>query len=301
MRLYFGTFDEKEANEITEQLRKAGIRTELRHSIDIDMRGYYYLEGKLDELKEKYKDEAKEAIEEFEKYFEKAKEVLRDGIDVKQFEEKFLDLVMPEREKYKEMKERIKEIERNKIYDELVKEFGIEKVEEFIYQLIEEMEFMNFFHSLLEKNGIKYENDKMYGEIPLNPYVKIYFDISKREAEKIGLKYEFDALIDKKVDLYVNLIDIIYETSRLEKLVNEKPGFIPLLFASDVVAMIVDKIKGKIDLDELLEKVRYFKKNGDEIRLTKDAINEILKTLEKAEIIKIKKGKVMLKEEKKRR
>ncbi len=297
MRVYIGTFNEERADAVAEDLRKTGIRTELRHSLDVDIKSYYFLQGKLSELKEKYKEgKIAETIKEVSEHIEKAKSVLKDGIEVKEFEEKFLDLVMPERKKYEELKNLLKEkFDKKEKFDEIVKEIGIEKIDEFFQHFLDEAQFMGYFHSLLEKNGIKYENEKMYGSLPADPFVKFYIDVSSREAEELGLEYEFEAFINKNVDVYANLVDVLYETKKIEKLCERKPEFADLLFMADIMASIVDKIKGKMDIDELIEEIGTIKEEEGEIHLTKEAINEILKALEKAEVIKIKKGKVMRK------
>ena len=92
----------------------------------------------------------------------KAREVMEDGMDKKDFEEKFLDLVMPERKEYAELRKTINEriknadiVESGKIYDEIAKEIGKEKLEKYLNQFFREMEFIAYFHFLLEKNGIR--------------------------------------------------------------------------------------------------------------------------------------------------
>ena len=297
MRIYVGTFNEERANVVVEDLKNAGVRTELRHALDVDIKSYYFAQGKLSELRDKHKKgKIAKVLEEVSEHMEKAKSVLEDGIGIRDFEEKFLDLIMPERKKYEEIKKSLKEtVERGEEFDKIVEEIGIDKINEFFNQIMEEADFMRYFHSVLEKNGIKYENEKMYGSLPADPFVKFYIDVSSREAEELGLEYEFEAFINKNVDVYANLVDVLYETKKLEKLCEKKPEFADLLFMADIMATMINKIKGKMDIDELIEEIKTIKEKEGEIHLTKEAINEILKALEKAEVIKIKKGKVMRK------
>ncbi|KAA0004224.1 MAG: hypothetical protein FE044_00485 [Thermoplasmata archaeon] len=299
MRLYIGSFDEDEVNEVVEDLRKAGVRSELRHALNIEISEKYYLEGKISELKEKYKERKRvmKVIEGIEDYFEKARQIMKDGIETKEFEEKFLDSIIPERKEFEEMKKEMeKEKDLDKAYSELLKKFGEEKTDEFIDEIMYEFKLTSFFHSLLEKNGIEYKEGKMYGKIAEDPYVKIYLE---GDAPK-DLPHEMKVFIHKNVDLYANLIDVIYETKRIEKLAEEKKEYTPLLFAATIVAKIMDKIQNKMEVEELIQKSMHFKENGDEIILSEDAVKEIIKMLEKAEIIRVKKGKVILKERKKR-
>ena len=294
MRLFVGSFDEEEVNEIVEDLRKAGVRSDLRHALDIAIEEKHYIEGKMSELKEKYKEKKNviEILNEVENYLEKARQVIEEGIDAKEFEEKFLNEVMPERKDFEDIR---KEIVKGTKYEEIVEKFGKEKTEEYLDHFMYELKFMSMIHSLLEKNGVEYKDGKMYGKISEDPYIKVYV-----EGETEDLPHEMKIYITKNVDVYANLLDVLYEVDRVEKLVKEKNEYMPLLIISTIIAKIIDGIKNKMDLKELINASRYFKQNGDEIFLTEDAINEIIKTLEKGEIIRIKKGRVILKEKKKR-
>ncbi|KAA0001309.1 MAG: hypothetical protein FE048_05685 [Thermoplasmata archaeon] len=302
MRIYIGSFDDDEAEKVVEDLRKAGIKTELRHALNIDMKGSYYIQGRINELREKYKDKKViNMINKWENYVNKAREILRDGIDAKEFEEKFLDEVFPERkedEKYKKViKEMIVGEEDEKKIDKIIEEIGRDKFDEIVDEIFDELQLISRLHSILKENGIRYENGKMYGNLHENPFVKIYVEATDEEE---GLDYEYRVIIGKSVDVYANLVDIMYETKSLEKLSQENPLYSRLLFAADAMAMMLDKIEGKIDIDEFIEKIKILKQNGNEIRITKPAINEILKALEKAEIVKIKKGKIIPKVKRRR-
>ena len=295
MRLYIGSFDENEANQIVEDLRRANIRSELRHSLKIDVQHRYYIEGKISELKEKYKEgKIAKIVKDIENYFEKAREIIEDGIEIKKFEESFLNAVFPERKKFEEIRkefniESMGEEEINK----MIEKYGKEKVDDFFDEELYEIKFMPWIHSLLKENGIEYKDGKMYGKVNDDPHVKVYV-----EGEK-NIPFETKVYVDKSVDVYANLIDAIYP-DKIKEIAKERPVYIPLLFASLTIAKIMNGIENKMELEELIKKSKYFKEDGDEIFLADDAINEIIKTLEKGEVIRVKKGKVILKEKKKR-
>ncbi len=303
MRLYIGSYDESDVDAIMQDLRKAGVRVDLKPSLDTRHRVSYFIEGKLNDLKEKYKDDlTSKLLKELEDDFEKVKTIMKDGIDIRDFEEKFLDLKYPERKKYenikKIMREKFFEVDKidKGIHEEIIEKIGEEEFHEYLDQFYNEMNFMTFFHHILEENGIKYddENEKMYGSLHENPHVKIYIDVDPEEAEEIGLEREFEALIDKNVDVYVNLIDVIHEIDKVEKLCKDKPEYSDLLFIASIIDSIASRIKGKKDIDELIEEISSISRENENIHLTSSAIKDILKTMEKAEIIKIKNGKVML-------
>jgi len=241
-------------------------------------------------------------LKEIEEDFEKARTLMKDGIDVRDFEEQFLDLRFPERKKYENIKKIIKEnfsdinVIDEDVYDKLIEKIDEKELNEYLDQFYNEMNFMTNFHHILEENGIKYddENGKMYGSIYEDPHVKIYIDADPESAEKIGLEKEFETFIDKNVDVYVNLIDVIYEIDRVEKLCRDKPEYSELLFMANLIGRITKRIKGKKDINELIEEISSISEKNENIYLTPSAIKDILKTMEKAEIIKIKNGKVML-------
>lgn len=299
MRLFVGSLDDSEVEKVIEDFRKARVKVELRHALYIDLKINYFIRGKATELKEKYKENfILKEIDKWNDYLEKAKSILRDGIAEKEFEEKFLDLVMPERKEFddlrNQLKNKIKE-EKVVILEDLFKDIEKEKIDKFGKQFMKEMKLVRNLHEILELNGIRYEDGKIYGKLPDESILKIYLDVRKDEAEKLGLESEIKARIDKKVDVYANLVDVIYEISRIRKLCEAKKEYYELLFMAELFAMIRDKMKNKMSIDELKEKIMFMEENGKEIKISPPAIEEILKTFEKAELIRIKKGKIVLK------
>jgi len=289
MRVYIGTFGENEANEIADELRKAGIRSELRHSLDATFYGTRYLEGKLKELKEKYKDDEKasDIIGEIEEYWNALQEIYRDGISVEEFENKIFDKILPESKEYEDIK---KEMEKTKSVDELIKKFGEERVKNFADYLEKEMNAHAIIIFLLSSNGIKQENSILTGELPHDAYIKMEI---KEEIESLPEKRRI--VVEKNVDVYANIIDVIYKFEKIEKLIKEKEEFAPLLFIMDAIMHVMDLIENKMDVDKLKKKAKFIEDKEGYIIMEDDAIDEVLKTLEKAEIIRIKKGKIIMK------
>ncbi|HHF56240.1 MAG TPA: hypothetical protein ENL42_04925 [Thermoplasmatales archaeon] len=300
MRVYVGTFDEEEAEEVADDLRKAGIKVELRHAIDLDVEGSYYVEGKLSELKKKFGDKFKE-IEEVEEHFAKAREFFHEGIKTREFEEKFLDAVMPERKKFEEIRKFLREKTKGlksvrdaaKVFDEAAEKFGRENTEEYMLQFIDEIHYMNFIHSLLERNGIEYKGDVMKGQIADDPLVKVYVEAKGEEADEEGVRYEYVVFVRKTVDVYASMIDLLFEVKRLEEIVNKKGRYAHLLFAADLMARFLDGIEGKKDLEAFMDEMGEIKDEDGTIFVSRAAMNEIFEALEKADLIKIKKGKIV--------
>jgi len=306
MRVYIGSFSDDEAQELLKSLGKIGIKAELRPALYVDTSERYYIKGKMDELKEKYAGTIlEEVLKKWDNYIKSARSIMEEGMKVKDFEEKFLDTVMPERKEIPSANELIEEnLDKDKFEkaDEKTKaELILDAIEKAnkdkfgkaMEQFAKEFDLIVAIHGILELNEIRYdENDKMHGSLPENPMLKIYVDSD--DAEELDLEVEFHVRIEKNVDVYANYIDALFELKKLGELTDEKPEIFDLLIMADIAGMIVDKIEGKIDLEEFIDGIKSLEKNGDKIRITMEAIDEILKSLEKAEIIKIKKGKIFM-------
>ena len=303
MRLYIGSYNEEEIDIVLKDLREAGVKVEARPSLEFQHNFRYFIEGKLKDLKEKYRDGiASEILQEAENDFDIARSVMKDGIDVRDFEEQFLDSRYPERKKYDNIKKILEEeftdgdiaIDEN-IYEKLIEKIDEEELQDYLKQFYNEMTFMINFHHVLEDNGVRYDDEsgKMYGSVDENPHLKIYIDAHPEDVEEEGLEEEFESFVDKVIDVYVNLIDVIYNIDKVEKLCEKKPEYSELLFMANLVGMITKRIKGKRDMDELIDEISSISEENEYIHLTPSAIEDILKTMEKAEIIKIKNGKVM--------
>ena len=98
MKLYIGSFSQEEAQKLAKELRKVRINTELKPALIVEVKKLYYFEGKISELKKKYAGtEIEEIIKNWEEYISTIKTVLKDGIDKEEFEENFLNALIPER------------------------------------------------------------------------------------------------------------------------------------------------------------------------------------------------------------
>ncbi|MEM1513675.1 MAG: hypothetical protein QXW78_00725 [Candidatus Thermoplasmatota archaeon] len=318
MRIYVGTFNEEEADEVVNDLKKAGIGCDIRSYLNAFLEQEYFVEGYIKDLKEKYKEGfIAKVIRDAEKNIEIAREIFKEGMDIEDFDSNFLEKAVLDRKNYEEIEKTIKEIiglseEKMSIFsilskhldekkDEIVKKIGEENFKKYMFHLLEEIDILADVHLLLRNNGIEYREGKMYGKINETPFIRRYFDVDEEEAKKFDLKEEYTIEVFKDVDVYANMLDVIYEMDRVRKLCKEKPNYGKFLFILSLVDEIIGKLKGKkLGIDELIEETeeiyREDEKTEENIFIEEEAIREILKVMEKAEIIKIKNEKVMLKE-----
>lgn len=306
MKVYIGSFLEEEIEEMAQALRREGIRIEIKPHLSVDIESIHYIEGKIGELKEKYNGtELEYVINKWEEYIDAIKNVFEEGIKLKEFENKLLDKLFPERkevpdlrELIKDRMEEIKETEDwnkiDKIVKDALKEMDRDTTEKVFRQFEKEMETLSEIMIFLRMNGISFEDEKLHGKISENPYIKIEIETSPEDAEELDLKYKAIVRIEKLVDLYVNFMDFIYEIEKIEELTKKYPELVDAMVVSDVAGILIDKIEGKVDINDFIEENRFIKEGENEIMLTEDAIREILSSLEKEEIIKVKKDKISL-------
>jgi len=306
MKVYVGTFeDEKEAQEVVKELSRIGVRTEVKPLLDVEMEVSSYIEGRLSDLKEKCKGTSLEGVmKKWEKFFSIARDKMKEGIDMGEFNRSVLDEIMPERKLVpspedligKEKLESIKEVtdeEKIKLAKDIFAKMDRDIIERFTKQAEIDMYIINDLHEMLEMNGIEYRDGKMYGKIPSDPRLRIYLS-PEEDEEKLETKEEYEIYMERKFDVYTNLVDVYLEAKKVSRLCTEKPYLAKLLIVADVIGEILGKIRGKTDLEKFVESVKTVERENESIFLTDDAIHDILKTLEKEKMVKIKKGMIKI-------
>jgi len=262
MKVYVGTFeDEKEAQEVVKELSRIGVRTEVKPLLDVEMEVSSYIEGRLSDLKEKCKGTSLEGVvKKWEKFFSIARDKMKEGIDMGEFNRSVLDEIMPERKLVpspedligKEKLESIKEAtdeEKIKLAKDVFAKMDRDIIERFTKQAEIDLYIINDLHEMLEMNGF---------------------------------------------DVYANLVDVYLEAKRVSRLCTEKPYLAKLLIVADVIGEILGKIRGKTDLEKFVESIKTVERENESIFLTDDVIHDILKTLEKEKMVKIKKGMIKI-------
>jgi DNA-binding Lrp family transcriptional regulator len=277
-----------------------GIKAEIKPSLDVSVDWYYYARGKFSELKERYSD-FKEVINEWEKYLEAIKSVLVDGMELKEFEEKVLDLILGKKEtsSFDELIERYTGEDMDiktkaKLLADALAEMPKEEVEKTLTRFRKELNIISVIRRILDLNGISYDDGKIHGVLSDDPELIIYMDVDEETAEKLKLKSEFIVSVEKQNQLYVSLTDALYEIERLRDACKEHTELFELFIVVEAITTMLDKLEGKRDVEEFIREVSTITKEGAEITLSRDAIDVILKTLEKSEIIRLKKGKIFL-------
>lgn len=268
MWLRVGSYPEKEmAMEIASKLRNAGARVEIKELVEWNVEEKYVIRGKFSELEEY------EEIQEWKEYAKIIRNLLKKKLDVEVFESEFLNQAAPEDFKL------VKRISGENISDD-----------EFLDAMEAAMKLsflMASVYGFLKVNGIEID-EVVEGELPDDPQIVIELEEEVDGCEKIYY-YEFTPTWDVSVD--------ILSVIRNEVEIEEIEGDI-IDAASRVLMNIIAGLSETNDIEELREYSSGIASESDSEKIfidAEDVFDIMMKSLEKAGIIRISGRKVKLK------
>lgn len=309
MRIKIGTFHDMIAGDISEQLTSSGIRPELKRHLSVDYEYVGYVEGRLSELKDRLTGtQFEDNVESWEEYVEAARDILLGGVTADEFRDAFVEHFVPEdtpswTEIVDEAAKKILEErgvdfddlsveEQKEVYDEAMEESRDEVSHSFRVSLNKSM-----YSSIAEEVLELVEEDES-GALKLSedPELSLELEVDYiDEAEKLGADVRLEIAVSKMCDIYVDVMDGIREQENVEDLCANLDGANDLLAITEIVSAIYDRIeeRGKVDFNQIKEELTNFA-IGDKANavLESGAPEEILRTLEKEKLVKVKRGKV---------
>jgi len=281
MKLWLGYLDESEITQLSSVLEQVGIKAEFKPSLDVNLDWYYYDEGKISDLKEKYPD-FKDLIFEWEGYLNSIREVLTEGVETGKIEEKIFDIILPEDKKLNELVKKYWNKENdNALFTALgdvLKKMPIKEADEFLEKFRKEHIISSLVWQTLQINGVTWEDNKIKGELPEDPVLKLFFDVDNETAEELKLKPEFIVSIDKVSHMYVNPIEVVGKIEELRKVCKDKIELIELLMATIAVKTVMERVGSGKEFKEkgIVKKLSFILDRGAEITLSHEAIEYIL-------------------------
>ncbi len=272
MWLKIGSYPEKEsAAEIASKLSSSGARIEVKVYVDWELEEKCILRGKLSELKAYGYEE----VEEWERYVEILRELLKKPMNVSEFERKFLELAKPD------AYELAKKFKDSSISDE---EFFDAAESAFQLSLL-----ISAIYGFLRMNGVEVEN-VIAGSLPEDPEV-----IIELEDERDGCQKLYMLTFIPVWDVYVDVLSLIGAEIELD---GEEGAVLDA--AARLVANITAKIRDEQQLDRLrdysggLIEASSSPLDGDVIVDGGEIFDIIIKALEKAGIVRISGNRITL-------
>lgn len=255
MRVWLGDFEDSEAEDLSTILEDIGVRTTIKSPLVVDLDWYYYAEDNFSKLKSNY-EEFKGVFEEWELYLNAIRSVLVDGMDIKDFE----DGVLQELSRYRELGR------------------------------VERAEVHALVRSVLNLNGISYQDGVIRGELPQDPVIRAYMEVEDDVAEELNLHPEFNVSVEKANNLYADVFDAARSIDKLKDICEERPEIFELFIVADSVSSVLRKLDRRKNLNEFMEEISTISKEGAEISLSRNVAEDILNSLNEEGLIKIEEG-----------
>jgi len=289
---YIGEYDEEEAKEIRTSLSDAGIRVELKPSLVVEEEQTCTLYGKHSLLKGLAKD-----MDEYERYLSVLKSVLPRSTTEEEFDELFmteLDPAMTEkRDKIMALSESPDSL------SEEEKEALEFNSTEWLSFLIRSGKAQIFARSVLSLNDIKI-GEPVDNKLD-DPLLDIPVNARDYDPEPEQLKTTIEFHLEKSVGVYADEFTTPLSSELDEEFCDLYPDEYQGL---RVLGKLIEKLatsptSRKMDFNEFIENcsMRLEDDNGDILIDGKDVAEELVKVLEKSDVVKVKGDKVKWKSE----
>ena len=273
MWIRLGRYEHDDAMELASWLEKSKIRCEVKSCIDWGIRERYYVKGRLSELRSFGKE-----VEEWEKYIQITRKLLMKPVEVKEFEEKLLSEVNPERHAFIK---KCREIMGDKVDFSKLEKVGITAYT-FVEEFWAEHNFILEVFDMLRMNSIEV-NDIIKGELPEDPQL-----IVELKEYRDGVKTLYELELFRVWEVYVDTLSITGNFDEEFK-VRYWDEFILLASAASMISSYISFLSKKQEssIDELknLEK-GYIGGEAIDVAIEADGLTEeIVKALKEAGLV----------------
>jgi len=286
--LKLGEYCENDAKSIVKYLKDAGMKVELKTSIDSTLDTDYYLQAKQSKLKETAVE-----LDEYEHYLNIGRSLLARGVKPEEFEDQFLLEIDPSiNEKRSRLASVLAGSER-KSKDDSIEDPEEENRGDFI-SLVQDIskagQALEFIEDIFERNNIKF-GEAVGGRIE-DPIMRVPVsskDVSpEHELCKTTLSVHFEKLYEVYVDEFSTALDDEIEDEFRESFPDE---YLMIMAMGMMIADLVEEPgKGKMQPEDFAERCALeFDNHGNTMKIEgRDVAEDIAKVLEKNGVIKIK-------------
>jgi hypothetical protein len=285
-----GEYCEEDAKSIVKHLKNAGMKVELKASIDSSIDTEYYLLGRLSELKGKA-----DRIDEFERYFRIAQSLLERGVKLEEFEDQFLLEIDPSiNEKRGQLTGLIEDLEKSGEPDsEGDDEDGKEELLKSIGSLLREIStasnVLSFIDDAFQRNDIKLGESSPQIEDPL---LRIPMSSEDSFSDSELCRSTLSLNLEKIYGIYIDEFSATLENEIEDDFRESFPDeFLKIMAMGFLMRDLVEESgRGKMEIDDFAGRCQIQLENsGDNLNIDgRDVAEDLAKALEKNGVLKIK-------------
>ncbi|MFB3766071.1 MAG: hypothetical protein ACE14P_12610 [Methanotrichaceae archaeon] len=275
-----GEYDEDDARDIADYLKDAGLKVDIRTFIDSQIEVLHYLEGKMNEIKEKIDDEK---YSRYARYLDALRLVLAEGATAENFSEK-LELVLdPQVNEKRKIFGKILEC----TYSDEEREAKSCERSELMSDLLELSNAESFVYTVLERNNIQI--GEFVGNRLDDPIVRIFADVEDDESSLARTTTVFT--LDPMAEVFVDEFTAIFSEDIDEEFKEEyNDEYARIFFMGKLISDLAEPTSGKMNMESFAERCRFeMENNGDLLEIDASrAAEELARSLEKNGILKVK-------------
>jgi hypothetical protein len=283
-----GEYDEDEARDIADYLKDAGMKVDIRTSSYSSLEVFHFLEGRMSEIKNEIDEEK---FNRYARFLDAMRKVLAAGATSEDFRERLhIELDPQIIEKRKLFCDYMEGNVSNVSKEEL--EASISDSYKLMENFIEVSSAESFIDLVLERNEI--EIGEFVGNTLDDPIIRIFAHEDKDEDSKFH-RTTTSFTVEPIAEVYVDEFSALFSDEVDVEFKKEYPeDYARLSFLGRLIAKLMEPSPGKIDMEAFSEKCELqMESNGNLLELSgKRAAEELARSLEKNDIIKIKGGTI---------
>ena len=276
-----GEFNVFDAQYITDCLKQAGMKVDIRTFTLSDTEVFHYLEGRMSEVKSELEADK---FQKYARFLEAFKRILAKGATSENFHEMLhleLDPDINEKRKILSL------ITGGSISKE-EREAKMQDYPNLFRDIIEVTNAESFINSVLERNNIQIGD--YIGEKLDDPIIRIFADEDDDDESKFAKTTTVFTILPR-AGIFVDEFSTVFSENLDEDFKEEfKEEYSRLFFLGKLISELAESSSGKMDMKSFAERCEFqLENNGNLLEIGgKRAAEELARSLEKNDIIKVK-------------
>ena len=272
-----GEFNVFDAQYITDCLKQAGMKVDIRTFTLSDTEVFHYLEGRMSEVKAELEEER---FQKYARFLEAFKRVLAKGATSENFREMLHLELDPDINKKREL---FGQTIKGSISKE-EQEAKMQDSDDIFKDLMEVANAESFIDLVLERNDIRI-GDYIGAKLD-DPVIRIFAEEDEDDESKFA-RTTTSFSVEPSAAIFVDEFSTVF-SENLDK--EFKDEYSRLFFLGKLISDLAESSSGKMDMESFAERCEFkLENNGNLLEISgKRAAEELARSLEKNDIIKVK-------------